>query len=251
MNYIFIIFTASVALILSSCQEGYNTINEDRNLKTNSIDISSRSEKIYPVAKINGLSGSVNLGDLVFADGVSSSDSDGWITGYSWSLNDKNISRSSKQVFEFDTIGKQTICLSVTDNDNLTTTTCKSVLVNGLPTLNQEKKPPVAKFSISTTDNELHPYIPYTLDCSKSYDQDENNKSIISCDWSQSDAYWYYGYDKITDPPNCAKLTKINKTQTILEICDAAAKVEIVLSVTDNEGDTNTTSKIYYIKDWY
>ncbi len=251
--YKFLAFITISFFLLIGCDNEYNTINEDANLKKKSenLDLAARSDKIHPVAKIKNLETNVTLNELIFVDGVSSYDSDGWIKEYSWSLNDKEVSNSSTHAFKFDQLGKHTICLTVTDNDNLKATTCKNIIVSSLTPSNEKKSPPVAKFSISTSDLELHPYIPYTLDCSNSYDTDENNQTIISCDWSQSDAYWYYGYDKIIDPPNCAKITTINKTQALLEICDSAAKVEIVLVVTDNEGDTNKTSKMYYIKDWY
>ncbi len=249
--YKFIIFIAMTTLIFASCDSEYNTINEDGNEDNTKIDLSSRSDKIHPLAQIEGLNDDANLGDMVFADGVSSSDSDGWIKEYKWSIDDIQVATASKHVFEFNSIGEQNICLEVTDNSGLKNIVCKSVTVIGLTDSNETKQPPIALFDISTNEIELHPNIPYTLNCAKSHDADENNQSITQCDWSQSAAYWYLGFDKIENPPNCAKLTKINETQTTLEICDEAAKVEIVLVVTDNEGDSNSTNKIYYIRDGY
>ncbi len=108
--------------------------------------------KVRPEARISGLiDGTVLFGDILEIDSVESSDVDGNVIKYQWSLDDINISIEQNPTIALPTEeGTHTLCLEVTDNDNLTSTqVCKTFTI---PPVDQE---PMAVMSGLNVDGKL------------------------------------------------------------------------------------------------
>jgi PKD repeat protein len=98
------------------------------------VDRNVTVEKILvrPEAEIAGLKdGSIITEDTLEIKGVESSDEDGNVTKYQWTLDDNNISTEKNPTIDLPTEpGTHKICLTVTDNDNLKSKmTCKTFVI--------------------------------------------------------------------------------------------------------------------------
>jgi hypothetical protein len=235
-----------------------------------------------PIAAITGLGAKSTIpSDKDFRlDGASSSDSDGSIVSYDWSVDGKPYSKESNPSFNLPS-GSHEICLSVTDNNGLSTQECKTVdaiathgtpqntegseetsqenndtategdSTQGEPSTGTEgdtaqgaqTKVPVAVITLSDSDKMMPLYSNHTFSCDESYDEDDIGKTpeIASCDW---DIKSYQVKDGIEVPlKNCSVS---NQTKKEIKLCDHVVKIVAKLTVTDNDGQKNTTIKTYY-----
>jgi serine protease len=151
----------------------------------------------------------------VVLDGSASNDPDGTITQYAWVFGDGQADNSNtrRPSHTYTTPGNYQVRLTVTDNDGATGT--KTVTVNVLEQTNQ---PPTASFT-ATPSSGAAP-LDVTLDASSSVDPDG---TISEYFWDLGDGQTATG----------ASLTY---TYTI------ADSYLVFLTVTDNEGATDTTS---------
>ncbi len=180
---------------------------------------------IAPVAVISKTANKTyTVGEEITLDGKPSSDKDGNIVKYYWENGTQN-NDGETYTTSYDTTGEKIIYLTVTDNDGLTNTTQTTIVVQ---TPDSEATTPVA---VITRPNSTL----FTFSCVDSYDQDENGQSIELCEWQTQ------GFN-VED-----ELIKENKgvlddSTVTIQPCGSAAYAVITLTVTDNEGETNTTS---------
>ena len=88
--------------------------------------------KVRPEAEISGLKdGALLQGDTLVLNSIESSDSDGNVTQYRWTLDDVNISTEQNPTLTLPTQeGSYELCLEVTDNDNLISKmVCKTFVI--------------------------------------------------------------------------------------------------------------------------
>ena len=195
-----------------------------------------------PVAKIELLPQECTVGEDILADGTTSSDTDGNITAYLWSL-DQNSSFSTepKPVFKCDTEGVKHICLKVTDNEGAVSENeaCQDVTVKAKPIVSI---PPVAVITIVQNDD---PTPSITADCAGSYDPDtidgdnnpQNDGKILSAVFTVSKTY----QDGFTEDPHDGVCPKWISTP------DNLKSMQITLTVTDDDGEITQKTNIY---DW-
>ena len=146
---------------------------------------------------------SVNL------DASSSSDPDGTITSYSWNFGDGNSGSGKITSYTYAAAGTYSVQLTVTDNDGASDTISKKVSVSA------PNQPPTANFSFTTSDLSVN------LDASSSSDPDG---TITSYSWNFGDGN--SGSGKITSYTYAA-----------------AGTYSVQLTVTDNDGASDTISK--------
>jgi PKD repeat protein len=171
----------------------------------------------YPVARVFGkpmppvaaFTYTVNFLD-VSVDGSTSSDQDGTISSYDWTWGDGTNGTGVTATHVYATAGAKTIALTVTDNSGLTNSTSKIVTVSEPP------KPPVAEFTYN-----VH-FLAVSVDGFPSSDPDG---TISSYAWTWGDG-----------------TTETGMTATHTYATEGAKT--ITLTVTDNSGLTNSTSKI-------
>lgn len=83
-----------------------------------------------PVAKILGMPSDGVLDQMsIDVQGNSSTDSDGNVVSYLWKIDGNPVSQEPNPTLTFDTAGSHEVCLTVTDNDGKSDTTCKTVTV--------------------------------------------------------------------------------------------------------------------------
>ncbi|MDM8566251.1 PKD domain-containing protein [Candidatus Halobeggiatoa sp. HSG11] len=168
--------------------------------------------KIAPIARLNisPTTGEAPLTVSLNDDG--SSDEDGEIVDYTWTIsNGKELSGTNTQT-TFDDSGTYTIKLTVTDNDGLTSDIEKTI------TVTPKRVPPIANLNISPTEGNAP--LTVNLDGSSSYDSDG---TIVNYVWSVDGKQ----IDGVKTEVN------FNKTGTY----------EITLTVTDDDGLTAKISK--------
>ncbi len=143
----------------------------------------------------------------VTADGTGSSDLDGTIAGYAWTTSDGQSSTAAAPTFTFGSAGTYTITLTVTDNRGGTGTVSHDVTVVA-------NQPPVASFTTSVSG------LSVSADGTGSSDPDG---TIAGYAWTAD------GGQTSSDP---------KPTFTFPD----TGTYTIGLTVTDNDGATNTTS---------
>ena len=136
-------------------------------------------------------------------DGSGSSDSDGTITNYTWSFGGTGITANNT----FASAGTYAISLSVTDNNGATNTTTQNVTVTAAPV----NVAPTASFTFNCTD------LSCNFDGSGSSDSDGTITSYV----------WSFGGTSVT----------ANNTFA------SAGTYPVSLTVTDNNGATNTSTQ--------
>ena len=147
-------------------------------------------------------------------DASNSSDSDGSITSYQWDFKDGNTGTGETANHTFSSIGSYNVNLTVTDNDGATDSTTKTITVT--ETTNQS---PVASFTANPTSG-IAP-LEVAFDASNSSDSDG---SITSYAWDFKDG------DTGTE-------------QTINHTFSSSGSYNVLLTVTDNDGVTDSTTK--------
>ncbi len=208
-------------------------------------DIATKANDIPPVAVITGLKDKtvLALGQSVTVDGIGSSDRDGTVVGYKWMLDGKEVSTEQKPTITFNTPGNHELCLTVTDNDNNPSVNqeCRTVTVLG-----KNSNVPVAPTAIITFSDKdnLADYTLHNFSCEKSHDNDTlgSGAEIQKCEW---DIQSYTLNDKGVEVPyrSCTSEAMSGKP---VYICPEAVKIVAKLTVTDNDGQTHSTTEVYY-----
>ncbi len=164
-----------------------------------------------PVASIAEANNqTIVAGSALTFTGAASSDSDGTVQGYRWSVNGTEVSSGDGAVeplnYTFPTAGSYEVCLSVTDNDNLNSTNkeCRTVVVTAAPAVNQK---PVARITEFPTTCDAGD----TLNVSGTTSSDDS--AVSSYTWT---------------PASIG--TGASGTIT----CPASGSMEVCLTVTDN-----------------
>ncbi len=198
--------------------------------------------KIPPVAAISGLANStvIEAGQSVSVNGTSSSDRDGNVVSYHWMVDGVAATTTAvNPTFTFDTAGEHQICLTVTDNDNLDSANveCRTLTVNSVAAA---PVTPTAVITLTDSDRPLHIFTDHTFSCADSYDNDTigTNPQIVKCDWNIQSFY----EDGVTPYRDCSATDTFNHQ---VHICGSVGKIVATLTVTDNDGQTNTTTKVY------
>jgi PKD repeat protein len=163
----------------------------------------SGSNNIPPVA---GFSSSVNLLTVAFTN--SSTDADGSITSYQWNFGDTTTSTLQNPSKTYTAAGTYNVSLTVTDDRGATNTTTKAVTVAAA------NQAPVANFSSSVAG--------LTVNFTDS--STDADGTIASRSWNFGDS---------------TSSTAQNPSKTY----SAAGTYSVALSVTDNGGASNTTTK--------
>jgi len=211
------------------------------------LDNKSTGKSVAPVAAFTHLNDhdTFTVGQSVPLDASTSTDADGSITSYNWTIDGKPFSTEAKPKFTFEKSGSHEICLTVTDDSNMSTTKCKTVNVKEAVAENAtEPTPqiPSAEITLSDSDEPLKLYSYHTFSCLESYDNDDigDIDEIKRCDW-EINSYRTIDGKEVPFRHCSAENTKEHEVQ----ICTHVEKIVAKLTVTDNEGQTHTTTKIY------
>ena len=157
-------------------------------------------------------------GLTVSFNGSGSSDPDGSIASYSWNFGDNTTGSGASTSKTYTSAGTYSVSLTVTDNQGATNTTTKQVTVSGGTGGNQ---PPVASFTATPSG------LTVSFNGSGSSDPDG---SIASYSWSFGDSTTGSG-------------ASTSKTYS------AAGTYSVSLTVTDNQGATNTSTQQVTVSD--
>jgi PKD repeat protein len=152
---------------------------------------------------------SYTTADLTATFTDTSIDSDGTIDNWAWTFGDGNSSSEQNPVHSYASTGTYTVSLTITDDDGATDTASQDVTVS--EPLNS---PPTASFTFSTTDLTANFY-----DSSSDIDGTVNSWS-----WDFGDGY----FANLKNP---------------VHIYSAAGTYTVSLTVTDNDGATDTASQ--------
>jgi PKD repeat protein len=150
-------------------------------------------------------------GLTVVFNAEASSDSDGTIVSYSWVFGDSTSGSGVNPSKTYATAGTYTVTLTVTDNDGLTDTVSHSVTLSEPPPFS----PPSAAFSVSSDG------LSVDFDATASFDIDG---VIESFDWDFGDGSSGTGI-------------------TTSKVYSEAGTYTVVLTVTDNNGQEDSTSQ--------
>ena len=144
----------------------------------------------------------------------SSSDSDGSIVSYQWDFKDGNTGSGQTITHTFSSTGSYNVELTVTDNDGATGSATKNVTVIEAP-----NQPPTANFTATPISGVVP--LQVSFNTSSSSDSDGN---IISYAWDFKDGNTGSG-------------------ETINHTFSSIGSYNVKLTVTDNEGATDSTTK--------
>ncbi len=155
----------------------------------------------------------IDVGQTVqFTD--DSSDPDGTIKSWSWNFDDGTTSSEQDPTHSYSSEGKYTVKLTVEDNDGLSDSDTKEIFVGN--------QAPEASFDISSLNPDVNQDVQFT---DQSNDPDGSIKS-----WS-----WDFGDGSTSSEQNPTHSYSSKGSYTIK------------LTVTDNEGDDDSTSKEIYV----
>jgi PKD repeat protein len=144
-------------------------------------------------------------------DGSTSTDTDGSVTGYAWTFGDGTTGTGVTPTHTYSAAGTFAVALTVTDNGGATKTLSKNVTVTAAP-VNQA---PTAAFTSTCTN------LVCSLDASGSTDPDG---TVTGYAWSFSDGGTATG-------------------KVVSHTFAAAGSYTVVLTVTDNQGATNSLTR--------
>jgi PKD repeat protein len=148
-------------------------------------------------------------------DASNSSDSDGSIISYAWDFKDGNTGSGETINHTFSSTGSYNVKLTVTDDKGATDSTTKTITVTEPP--NQS---PIASFTASPTSGVVP--LEVFFDASGSYDPDGN---IVSYEWDFKDGNTGNG-------------------ETINHTFSSTGNYNVRLTVTDDKGATDSTTKL-------
>ncbi|MDM8565756.1 PKD domain-containing protein [Candidatus Halobeggiatoa sp. HSG11] len=175
------------------------------------ITVEKPTPTIPPVASFTASPENGTTPLTVKLDASSSYDEDGEIVKYAWSVNSNPVTPTNNEIV-LSEVGTHTITLTVTDNDELTSSqVSKTITVT-------ENKPPVASFTASPESGHLP--LTVKLNASNSYDEDGE---IVKYAWAVNG-------NPVTPTNNEIILSEVG-THTI------------TLTVTDDKGATSQASK--------
>ncbi len=167
-----------------------------------------------PVAYFGYFPISPKVGEPVTFSASPSSDPDGTIVSYVWYFGDGNEATGENPFHSYLSDGSYTVSLTVTDNDGLTDTTTQTITV-------APPDPPVASFTYSKDGQTV------TFDASGSSDPDG---TIVSYGWQFGDG---------------STGTGVNPSHSY----SSYGSYTVSLTVTDNDGYTDTTTQTVTISD--
>ena len=206
--------------------------------------IAGSGTTVAPIAKITGLANptTISVGESVTANGTTSTDDrdHGNVVAYEWTTDGQVSSNEASPTFTFNTPGSHEVCLVVTDNDNLKSQNveCRTVVVNGA----SNTKAPTAVIDLSDSEAPLKLFSDHEFSCANSHDNDNigTGDEIVSCDWSIQS----YRVDNGVEVPyrDCSAANV--KTHSVM-ICGHVTRIRATLTVTDNDGETHSTTKEY------
>ncbi len=153
----------------------------------------------------------------IAVNGSASTDPDGTIVSYAWDFGDGDLGTGAAATHTYATAGTYTVGLTVTDDDGATGTITQQVIVPPVP-VNQ---PPVASFTAVTSP------LAVAVNGSASTDPDG---TIVSYAWDFGDG---------------GSATGVTASRTYA----APGTYTVALTVTDNQGATNTTSQPVVVPD--
>jgi hypothetical protein len=151
-------------------------------------------------------------GETLTADASGSTDPDGSIASYEWTVDGRSVGNGSSVEFKSERPGKREVRLTVTDDDGAAATTSETVTVNA---------PPVAAVGVSTETPDANETVIFNASASEDADGD-----VEAYEWDLDDDGTY---DDATGVEAEAAF-------------DAAGTVAVGLRVSDDDGATNTTA---------
>jgi PKD repeat protein len=177
-----------------------------------------------PVAAFTFAPNPVLTGQAVTFAAGGSSDPDGQVTAYAWDFGDSTSSTSAAPSHAYAAIGTYTVKLTVTDNSGNTNAISHTVTVS--PVVTGTDLPPVAAFTAAP--NPVLTGLPVSFDASRSSDPDGGQ--VIGYSWDFGDSTF-----STSSAPSHAYAV--------------AGSYTVALTVTDNGGNSNTTSQTITITD--
>jgi PKD repeat protein len=195
-----------------------------------------------PVAAITNLNNNttVTAGQSLTINGMASSDRDGTVKAYAWTIDGQAASTEENPTFTFNTPGSHEVCLTVTDNDDLNSANveCRTVVVGAVA---GQAVTPTAVIDF-TGNNPIQIGSDQTFSCANSHDNDTlgTGNEIVSCSWDIRS----YKITNGTETPyrNCSA-ANVNTHQ--VRICEEVVRIRATLTVTDNDGQTHSTTREY------
>jgi PKD repeat protein/KaiC/GvpD/RAD55 family RecA-like ATPase len=174
-------------------------------------------QDIPPVAQFSVSARTVTTGISIQLDASASYDVDGTITSYAWTFGDGNTAVGKTTSHAYAENGTYAVVLTVTDNDGSTSTAQDTITV--------QDRPPIAQFSVSARTVATEVFVQFNA--SSSYDPDG---TIVSY-------YWDFGDGQNGMGRVASHAYGDNGTYTV------------ALTVTDNDGLTNTTRDTVLVQD--
>lgn len=177
--------------------------DDDGATDTSTQDVVINSANVAPISSFT-----FTIADLqvTFSDG--SSDSDGTVASWNWDFGDGNTSTSQNPVYNYATGGTFTVALTVTDDAGATDTSSQSVTVVA------PNVAPTAGFTTVITD----------LSVDFTDTSSDSDGTVASWSWDFGDG-------------------NTSTTQNPTNVYAAAGSYTVSLTVTDDEGATNTDSQ--------
>ena len=210
-------------------------------------DLAEKAAGIPPVAAITGIDNPtvIALGQSIEANGIASSDRDGNVVKYEWMVDGQKVSTTKTSTFTFNEAGDHELCLKVYDNDNNPSANveCRTIKVLG-----KNANTPVTPTAVITLTNEedLSPWSLHRFSCDESHDNDTlgSNPEIVSCQWDIQ-SYTINADGNEVPYRSCSADAMDGKE---VHICPQANKIVAKLTVVDNDGQRNSTTKVYNLK---
>ena len=253
MKKLFASFTV-LLIALTGCSEGtccQQGVSETLNV--NKIDDTGNST---PIANFKDLE-IVSTGTkcTFSADGSSSSDSDGDVSSYKWTINETEVSTSINPTdtsFPCAATLEEPIivCLIVVDDKgasstpNCTTVDLTESITEPEPTPEPELIPPTAKMNfIKATDEDA-----YIFNCDESHDNDDidtdnnatNDPNVVKCYWSV--------FKTALDGSRVGEHEKEEFTKWMSTAPDKYTALHVTLTVTDDDNQTDTITNSYELQ---
>src|SRR5665648_119868 len=182
---------------------------------TKNITITETLSNQSPIASFTATPTSGVAPLAVSFNASSSSDSDGSIVSYTWDFKDGNTGNGQTINHTFSSTGSYNVMLTVLDNEGATDTTTKNITIT--ETLSNQS--PIASFTATPTSG-VAP-LAVSFNASSSSDSDG---SITSYAWDFKDGYTGNGV-------------------TVNHTFNSTGSYNVELTVTDNEGASDSTTK--------
>ncbi len=180
------------------------------NSKTKTIDMTNKKPHAYFTYSPTN---PTDLDTIKFTD--ESADSDGSVTLWNWNFDDETTSNLKNPTHKYTDNGKYSVTLTVTDDDDTSDSVTIDILVSNIP--------PTANFS-------YNPINPTNIDNIQFTDTSNDPDGTITT--------WNWNLGDNTD----------NSGKTIKHIYTTTGTYQISLTVTDNDGATNTKKTTITIK---